>query len=301
MKNLSRSFAAAAFGVLFLAGICHAAAPAGSVTGVVPRSQARRDGREVPLALRSEVGERDVLLTDASGHLEVTFRDGTLLSLGPLSEVNVSEFAMTEDKNAFQSDLIKGAARVVTGEIVKRNPGGFKISTPRSTIGIRGTTVLCVFRGGDEIISVESLGSATPGGGHVTIIDRRGGGRAKIDEAGLAYVRRSGEEGTVTRLDSKKKAAIDALAGYTRARQAPDPGGKVFNDLVDTVIQKPSGIQETKVRTAPSKSPSARSGIVDGRDSDRLDVDRPPERNERPDSGTPNIEPPSPREGEGCP
>lgn len=283
---------------LLVVGAAFAVEPAGEVTEVVPRSMAKRGSTETPLAPRSEIFERDVLTTDAGGRLEVTFRDGTLLSVGPQSEVDVREFAMGSEKNVFQSDILKGAARVVTGELVKRNPGGFKISTPRSTIGIRGTTVLFVVRGGDEVVAVQSLGSDAPAGAHVTVIDKERGGVERIDEAGLAFVRRRGGAGAVSRLDEKQRAALDSLAGYTRPGRTGD--AKQFNELVDTVLGGPSKAPQPTKNPAV-RTPSSRSGILDGEDVDGPATDRPTGKNENVDGGPRNIEPPSPRQGEGCP
>jgi hypothetical protein len=36
-------------------------------------------------------------------------------------------------------DLVKGALRVVTGAVARRNPAGFQLRTPQATIGVRGT------------------------------------------------------------------------------------------------------------------------------------------------------------------
>lgn len=310
MKKLCPVFILLALVLLSTVGDAFAAEPAvGKVTELVPRSAAKRDGREVPLTAGAEIYEKDALVTDAGGRIEVTFQDGTLLSVGPQSEVDIREFVMSDAKNEFRSELIKGAARVVTGGLVRRNPGGFKIGTPRSTIGIRGTTVLCIFRGGDEIIAVESLGDGAVRGGHVTVIDRTSGDSMRIDEAGLAFVRRRGGKGSVARLDDRKRAAVDALAGYTQPRTV-DGGAKIFNDLVDTVLENPVEAQPPSAPTpsAPStrvtpRSPSLRSGILDGGDVERRDVDHSGERRERIGGGSGNIEPPSPREepGEVCP
>jgi hypothetical protein len=220
--------------------------PAGAVTSSVPEAGAVRGGKRTPLAAGDEIFVEDVLFTDEKGQLEITFEDGTTLDLGPSSEAHVRDFTMTETKNSFHSELIKGAARVVTGELVKRNPGGFKISTPRSTIGIRGTEVLSVVRGGDEILMVPVLGGRREGdapgasdSSHVTVIDRRTGQMYRITEPGWVFTHSGRGPSRLTRPNPEKRAALDSLiriTGVPTEGVSFTPGD--FNQNVDRVLEE---------------------------------------------------------------
>ena len=302
--NVRSSFVLLCLGLLF-AWPSFAVEPVGKVTETIPRSWTKRGNGEVFLELEAPVYVEDLLITDESGQLEITFQDGTLVALGPLSEASVRDFVVSDVKNSFHAELFKGAVRIVTGEVVKRNPGGVKINTPRSTIGIRGTTVLCVFRGGDEIISVESLGDEALVGAHVTIIDRGNGNSERINEAGLSYVRRRGEAtGNIERLEPGKRAAVNALMEFTQPARVAEPTKQEFDSLVDTVLRKVGEEENQGIKQendAGGQKTNPRREFFDaGREGEDTDVDRPNNRNQRPNQRRDRLESPSPRSSEIC-
>lgn len=94
------------------------------------------------LTLGSPIYNDDVVSTGTKGALEIEFTDGAKLSQGPDSKVHLDEYVFDPDQDAGEMtmNLIEGTFRSVTGEIVDMNPEGFKIDTPNTTIGIRGTT-----------------------------------------------------------------------------------------------------------------------------------------------------------------
>lgn len=85
------------------------------------------------------VGDR--ILTGERSTAALTLRDGSLLSMGPNSQLTLSEFsfdATTHEGNVLLS-LLHGSLRVVTGLIAKLRPEQVKITTPTTVIGVRGT------------------------------------------------------------------------------------------------------------------------------------------------------------------
>jgi hypothetical protein len=239
----------------------------GSITSSVPQAGAVREGKRALLAVGDEIFVDDTLFTDEAGQLEVAFEDGTTLGLGPSSEVQVRDFAMTEDKNSFHSEIIRGAARLVTGDLVKRNPGGFKISTPRSTIGIRGTEVLAVVRGGDEILMVPVLGGRREGdtpsvsdSSHVTVIDRRSGQIYRITEPGLVFTHSRSGPSRLTRPNPDKRAAIEVLIRMT---EVPTEGVQGIQENFDNNVDKVLTEQPDEVERAPETPgfPSSRRPV----------------------------------------
>ncbi|MDR2175381.1 MAG: FecR family protein [Synergistaceae bacterium] len=244
-----------------------ASEPAGSITSFVPRAGAVREGTKTPLAVGDGIFAEDSLFTDETGQMEITFLDGTTLDLGPLSEVHVRDFTMTEQKNSFHSDLLRGAARLVTGDLVKRNPGGFRISTPRSTIGIRGTEVLLVVRGGDEILMVPVLGGRREGDpagasdhSRVTVIDKQTGQMHKITEPGWVFTRSGSGPARLTKPSPEKRAAIDVLirmTGVPNEEISEMPAD--FHQNVDKVLEEnPDEPEQTP--EAPPAGSSGRNG-----------------------------------------
>lgn len=83
----------------------------------------------------------DRVLTGEKSAAAVTLKDGTVLSIGPSSMVDLSEFsfdATTQDGNVLIA-LARGSLRVVTGLIAKLKPEQVKVTTPTTVIGVRGT------------------------------------------------------------------------------------------------------------------------------------------------------------------
>lgn len=98
-----------------------------------------RDGERTDLSVGDDILEFDILATDATGGGTIRFIDDTVLEVRNNSEIDVKEVVFTEDRNRFNVGVVEGTARVITGAIVRQNPRGFKVTTPKSTIGIRGT------------------------------------------------------------------------------------------------------------------------------------------------------------------
>jgi hypothetical protein len=85
--------------------------------------------------------EAERVTTGASGAATIVLKDGTALTVGPNSTVDLSRFQFdtTTQKGNFLLDLLQGSVRVVTGVLAKVNPDLFKVQTPTSVVGVRGT------------------------------------------------------------------------------------------------------------------------------------------------------------------
>jgi hypothetical protein len=85
--------------------------------------------------------ETERVSTGASGAATILLKDGTSLTVGPNSTVDLSRFQFdaTTQKGHFLLDLLQGSVRVVTGLLAKVNPDLFKVQTPTSVVGVRGT------------------------------------------------------------------------------------------------------------------------------------------------------------------
>ena len=93
----------------------------------------------------AKIGERiyknDSLKTGPDGSLGMIFKDDTLLSIGPNSEIVVKEFLFSpgEGKLSWVTRLVKGTAACLTGIIAKLSPQSVRFETPVAQVGIRGT------------------------------------------------------------------------------------------------------------------------------------------------------------------
>lgn len=96
--------------------------------------------QRAPLNRTDPVERNATLETVPEGALEVTFVDGSKLTMGPGSELLVDEFAYKGPGagGAQSVKYVKGMFRFISGQVPKEN---VKLQTPSATIGIRGTIV----------------------------------------------------------------------------------------------------------------------------------------------------------------
>ncbi|GHV55978.1 hypothetical protein FACS1894216_19390 [Synergistales bacterium] len=127
---------------LFFAGELFAADDIGMVFMARGSVSATRGGQAVSLAVKDKIYANDVINTGAGAKAQLLLNDETSITLGENTTLEMSEFANTGKESRFSARLGKGLMRVITGEITKNNPEGFKITTPRATVGIRGTIVV---------------------------------------------------------------------------------------------------------------------------------------------------------------
>jgi hypothetical protein len=87
------------------------------------------------------IGLADRLSTGPQGGATLTLKDGTVLTMGPDSVMDLRQFQFdpTTQQGNVLLDLLRGSVRVVTGLLAKVNPELFKLQTPTSVVGVRGT------------------------------------------------------------------------------------------------------------------------------------------------------------------
>lgn len=117
---------------------------AGSIKTATGTALVVRAGQETSAAVGQPVFAGDTLRTGADGRLGLTLKDGTRVSLGGNTELQVNAFAYApaEGRLALAIKILRGVAAYVSGRIAELAPGSVKIETPTSVIGIRGTHLL---------------------------------------------------------------------------------------------------------------------------------------------------------------
>ena len=109
-----------------------------NVTG--PIKVLRADG-PVDATSGSPLFVADKVVSGVGGSAGIVFKDGTLLTVGPASEVHLRDYVF-EPKEArfdFSVYLAKGTAIYSSGKIGKLAPEKVKVDTPTATVGVRGT------------------------------------------------------------------------------------------------------------------------------------------------------------------
>lgn len=119
-----------------------AADPIGQVVGLDGSATATPQGGQArALALKAPVFQNETLRTEAASRVQILFGDDSMFAQGENSEVVLDEYVFdpkAKEKNSFSARVGRGSFRAVTGKITELNPAKFKVTTGRSTIGIRG-------------------------------------------------------------------------------------------------------------------------------------------------------------------
>ena len=85
------------------------------------------------------LGSRLVTLPGAS--LGITFKDDTLLAIGPDSQLSLDEYLFEPGQRrvGLLASLLQGTLNYVSGQIAKLRPDSVRVRTPTGMIGVRGT------------------------------------------------------------------------------------------------------------------------------------------------------------------
>ena len=83
----------------------------------------------------------DVLITDSNSSVAIMFSDGTAFAMDESSQISIKEYLYDPESSAYAFDLFleKGKAIYSSGRIEKLAPDAVCLTTPKATIGVRGT------------------------------------------------------------------------------------------------------------------------------------------------------------------
>ena len=107
-----------------------------------------------PLSIGDTLEAGATVTTAERSRAVLKFEDGQLISLAEKSTFRIVDYRYNKERvresNAAFS-LLAGAMRFVTGVIGSTNPGNVRVTTPNSTMGIRGT---------DGVVSIDAVTQA---------------------------------------------------------------------------------------------------------------------------------------------
>jgi hypothetical protein len=117
----------------------NAESPIGKATSVVPATNYTRGTQVAALAMDDAVQQDDRVKTSEKGSTQIKFVDGTVLTIGPNSEVILDKmiFEGGRAKNA-TIEVVRGAMRFASGN---SDHSAYHIQTKVATIGVRGTVI----------------------------------------------------------------------------------------------------------------------------------------------------------------
>jgi hypothetical protein len=101
-------------------------------------------GNTVGAQVGTPIKMGNTLKTGSRGTMGVTFKDNTVMSFGPDTELTVDEYLYAPGKESlkFGTNMSRGSLQVVSGVIAKLKPQSVTMKTPTGMIGVRGTHFL---------------------------------------------------------------------------------------------------------------------------------------------------------------
>lgn len=120
-------------------------APIGQVSDALGQvTVTHPDGSKDTLTTGGSVFQGDVLETGAGANVSIVFLDDTVFSLDENGRMVIDEMVYDPGTQTgiFNAQVVLGVFSFVSGQVAKTSPDGMMVSTPTSSIGIRGSTVL---------------------------------------------------------------------------------------------------------------------------------------------------------------
>jgi hypothetical protein len=111
------------------------------VKNVAGSVRVERSGSEIAAVAGTTLLVSDRLHSGAGASAGIVFKDGTLVTLGAESDLQVRDYLFdpASARYAFDVYLAKGSAIYSSGKIGKIAPESVKVGTPSSTVAVRGT------------------------------------------------------------------------------------------------------------------------------------------------------------------
>lgn len=130
-----------AIALMVTTGVMADEAPVGFVKNVTGEASVTTNGQKKTAEPGTPIHTGSVLRTGARSSLGITFKDETVMSFGPDTELTIDEYlyAPAQGKLKLGSRLTRGTLNYVSGVIAKLQPEAVSVATPSGTIGIRGT------------------------------------------------------------------------------------------------------------------------------------------------------------------
>jgi hypothetical protein len=251
--------------------------PVGSVATLQGTASVTRNNATSALQLRDTVYKNDVLQTNTDGTLGITFDDETTFTLKPNTRLAVDEFIYQQGgtDNAAVFNVLRGTAAFVAAEVA--HTGDMKITTPSSTLGIRGTTGLVEVPEGGTTggqVSIKLYPDADGRVGRIEVFGRDGAQLGILSRGATGFAIRPGAGGRFTAAPlqiSREEAERDRT--FVRQTFAARTVGRQINQ------QRPT-FQRQRNQLRPNQPNQQRPGQLPGREQ------RPGLQQQRPEQRT---------------
>lgn len=121
----------------------------GQVKVLKGRASVVRDNVRQEAIVGTYLKQGDVLNTESTGAVGITFNDNTTLSAGPNSHVVINRFSFdtTTYQGSFEANVVRGTVAVQPGHIARNSPDAMRIHTPASELRGRAAAYAVSVRG----------------------------------------------------------------------------------------------------------------------------------------------------------
>jgi hypothetical protein len=172
--------------------------PIGNVASLTGVATVTRNNAATPLQLKDDIYLNDVVETQASSSLGITFNDATTFRLSANAQITIDNYVYEENgsNNAGAFDIAKGTIAFVAAAVAKT--GNMQISTPTATLGIRGTTgVVEVPEGAATAnnVNIKLYPDADGRVGRIELNDRQGARLGVLTQGASGFAVRPGTGG----------------------------------------------------------------------------------------------------------
>jgi len=175
--------------------------PIGNVATLTGVATVVRNKDSIALKLKDDIYLNDAVLTAASSSLGITFNDGTTFHLTANAKITIDNYVYEDggNKNAGAFDIAKGTVAFVAAAVAKT--GNMQITTPTSTLGIRGTTGLVEVPEGASAtsttnnVNIKLYPDADGHVGRIEINDRQGARLGALTQGASGFAIRPGTGG----------------------------------------------------------------------------------------------------------
>jgi hypothetical protein len=230
--------------------------PIGNVATLSGIATVIRNKNSLPLHLRDDIFLNDQVQTSSNSSLGITFNDATTFNLSANAKITIDNYIYEDGgkQNAGIFDIGKGTVAFVAAAVAKT--GDMKITTPTSTLGIRGTTGLvevpeggtaAAGRGNGENIKLypdpdghvgrievsdhtgQSLGALTQGASGFTVRPGAGGARPIVQPLTISPQQVARDQGFVRQVHAAQSVGRQIVTEQRAARRANPPGAPGAN------------------------------------------------------------------------
>lgn len=174
--------------------------PIGNVATLTGVATVTRNNTDTPLQIKDDIYLNDIVKTQASSSLSITFSDATTFRLSANAEITIDNYVYEKGGagNAGAFDIARGTVAFVAAQVAKT--GKMEITTPTATMGIRGTTGVVDVPEGVTATSANNVNiklypDADGRVGQIEINDRQGARLGALTQGASGFAIRAGAGG----------------------------------------------------------------------------------------------------------